>query len=453
MLLITILALFLGASFISCIHGQSSPATTPTRLCFASVEGQGLYVVGGDSLNLTVSWNTSAPVHSVSIPIYGDQTSCAVFNDGKDLFAMKGDVGCTFNLESGPWIEASNSNFMSIRSTTATTDPESGIIYVPNNVEDLSGKRVIFSFDMKTKNYNTTAMSSLINAQDMAVPIAWSPSLRGIVFLQSSNRHVHVHIFTPNKVSESSSGWDMWNTTGEADWGDIPSCFVSAYGGSKMALFSHHNAKSAVYLLDLATLKWTKGSSIPALTSAACAVSEDQFILWSDSIRSPSVFVYNMKTDAWVTDYIAPSPRTPTSTPTHDTVPNPSDASFTGEKPHVIVAIAVGVLLAISATIIFAYLRVTKQMRAADDNGIAPHSSERQRWYRSELFNCLFQSSAGRRRLPKHPQAVMDDQAGKRNVQEGAVEIEQLLQDPHTVTENEITVEYKVEVKIDEHHT
>jgi hypothetical protein len=375
-----------------------------------------------------------------------------MFSDGKGLFAMASGMGFTYSLTSNTWANMSNSNFMGIRSVTATTDPESGIIYVLNNAADFSGTRAIFSFDIKTKDYNTTSISSSIDI-DMAAPITWSSSLKSILFLQcghSDNRGLH--IYTPSKARELSNGWDMRVTTGETDWKDVPSCLVSAYGGSKIALFSRRDTQSAVYVLDLATLRWKKGPSIPVLTFATCAVSGDQFILWSgystsnDSISNKTI-VYDMKNESWVLNYIVPSPSSPgrialpsTTPSTQDTVPNPGDTSSTGEKPHVIVAIAIGVLLAISAALVFTYLRVTKRMKAdgqnADDNERAPGSHERQRLHESGLFNWPLQGSAGRRRLLKHPHAVMDENTERRNVQEGAVEVELPLQHPHTMTDS-----------------
>ncbi|KAK3805917.1 MAG: hypothetical protein J3Q66DRAFT_407468 [Benniella sp.] len=213
---------------------------------------------------------------------------------------------------------------MDIRSATATTDPESGIIYVFNNAADFSGTRTRFSFEIKTKDYNATGTSSSIDI-DMVAPITWSSSLKSILFLQSGRSNNRgLYIYTSSKARERSNGWDM--------------------------------------------------------------VSGDQFILWSgystsnDSISNRTI-IYDMKNESWVLIYTVPSPSSPgcialppTTPSTQDTVRNPGDTSSTGEKPHVTVAIAIGVLLVISATIVLAYLRVTKQMKAADDNGIAPHS-------------------------------------------------------------------------------
>ncbi|KAF9365786.1 hypothetical protein BGX34_008246 [Mortierella sp. NVP85] len=236
-----------------------------------------------------------------------------MFDDGKGLFAMASGMGFTYNLTSDIWIEVSNSNFASMRSTTATSDLESGIIYVPNNFPDFSGMRVMYSFDMNTKKYNTTTMYSDTGAVETS-PIAWSAFLQSILFLPSDEPILHV--FTPSKAGTSSGGWDSLNTTGENDWIDIPTCFVSAYGGSKMVVFSGKDTQSAVYILDVATLVWKKGPSIPKLTFAACAVSGDQFILWSGHTTNSTgqheisnrTLLYSMKTETWVSDYTPPPP-------------------------------------------------------------------------------------------------------------------------------------------------
>jgi len=452
MLLVTILTFLFSSSFVPSVHAQDFQPIPSTSTCFASIEGQGLYIVGGRSesaasltqafvLSLSVSWSTSNPaIHQLKDSPDGSYlTSCTMFNDGKGLFAMASGMGFTYNLTSDNWIEVSNSNFASMRSTTATSDLESGIIYVPNNFPDFSGMRVMYSFDMNTKKYNTITMYSDTGAVQTS-PIAWSAFLQSILFLPSDDPILRT--FTPSKAGTPSGGWNSLNTTGENDWIDIPTCFVSAYGGSKMALFSGKDTQSAVYILDVATLVWRKGPSIPKLTFAACAVSGDQFILWSGHTTNSTgqheisnrTLLYSMKTETWVSDYTPPPPTV--RTPARDPAWGSDDMSSQDKKVHGIIIIIIGVLLPVSATVISVCIGVTKQPkttnRGGGGDGIPPNSHEEQKWYKSGPFRWLSQRSPGKQQPTKHPHAIVVDPAGKRNVQEGAVEVEQPLQHPHT---------------------
>ncbi|KAI8359555.1 hypothetical protein B0O80DRAFT_440532 [Mortierella sp. GBAus27b] len=100
-----------------------------------------------------------------------------------------------------------------------------------------------------------------------------------------------------------------------------------------MLLFAGDDKTSAVYTLDVTTLAWKKGASIPSSVGSACAVSGDQFISWGGGVNDDTIFnktlVYNLKTDTWTTSYFATSPPSPSSTTTAPQTSTQQDTSIT----------------------------------------------------------------------------------------------------------------------------
>ncbi|KAF9365796.1 hypothetical protein BGX34_008256 [Mortierella sp. NVP85] len=161
-------------------------------------------------------------------------------------------------------------------------------------------------------------------------------------------------------------------------------CVASAYGGSKVILLGTTGSdfdKSNIYILDVATLKWTKGPSTPVFSGNACAVTGDQFIIWGGEAanleKSDKTLIYNIKTKKWVTNFITPprptttsptSQPSPTSTqrvPVGTTAPSPSNMSSSDYKAVTIIIIATGALMTVILTTISVYIGLTKRLNAS----------------------------------------------------------------------------------------
>ncbi|KAF9128427.1 hypothetical protein BGW39_005051 [Mortierella sp. 14UC] len=110
------------------------------------------------------------------------------------------------------------------------------------------------------------------------------------------------------------------------DSGDIPSarvyhCMVEAYNGTKMILFGGFDqsgrALDDIYILDVSSLKWTKGTPggpTVARGCASCAVTNDYFVVWGGAVPALAsstvtvvsqnvTLVYNLVTNQWVDEY------------------------------------------------------------------------------------------------------------------------------------------------------
>lgn len=101
--------------------------------------------------------------------------------------------------------------------------------------------------------------------------------------------------------------------------GDVPSprygaCFTPVAGGRSMVVFGGDTAENVtlrdIYVLDVATWKWTRGPDAPledARAGAACAISNDMFVAFAGYVRNPYfnnnprlLIVYSLTTNSWV---------------------------------------------------------------------------------------------------------------------------------------------------------
>ncbi|KAF9997340.1 Acyl-CoA-binding domain-containing protein 5, partial [Entomortierella chlamydospora] len=157
----------------------------------------------------------------------------------------------------------------------------------------------------------------------------WAPTLNSML------------VFGGNIDGEGTSQNSLYAYNTAAGWstppvsGDIPpprtlACLVPAYSGTKMILYGGFASSTTntsgpplndIYVLDVATYTWTKGSSSSAgRAGSACAVSGDYLIVWGgyNILASSSLtMVYDIKTDSWITSYapppFRPSPRPPST--------------------------------------------------------------------------------------------------------------------------------------------
>ncbi|KAK3829091.1 MAG: hypothetical protein J3Q66DRAFT_410599 [Benniella sp.] len=457
--------------FSPSVHAQKFRPFPSSEPCYAFTEGQGLYILGGTGpgnldirqsfmLDLSVSWNTSDPVFkNLTNAPNVEEGACTMTNNGEGLFVMEGQVGYIYNVKSESWATLNDNGFS--YTTAAATDPETGFIYLPGGGEDFKGRPMLLSLDLKTKTINKT-----LDANGDAGSCGWNAYLRSMVFSDDTNT---LKLFTPSKVSKSSTGWGELRTGPlqniDLNW----NCGVSMQGGTKMVFHGYHTDNPGmtyvVYVLDVVKRTWKKGPSAPRVIYSACAATGDQFIMWGGKIgtqekASNTTFIYNIKTEKWTTSYIAPPSRSTTTMTTDPSLPsqtsNPKDASSSDKHLVVIIVAVIGSLLAIILGLIFRYHRQTRRLNhdgpktspsgsSTDLLDIREHSvgSSRRRDPSESGSNSgvhvpgvpgrLHQGSLGARELSEHPHAILEDPTARRNLQEGALEVQLLSHHPHAM--------------------
>ncbi|KAK3815049.1 MAG: hypothetical protein J3Q66DRAFT_370400 [Benniella sp.] len=494
-ILLLLIPIFLSnESHSPSVHAQSFRPSPAYGYCYCSsfVEGEGLYIIGGSGgegtnttfttqtfmLDLSVSWNTSDPVFKeLDSPRVEEEWRCSMANSGDELLVLSKGTGYLYNVKSASWTTFHNTSFP-IRHPVLATDPETGIIYLPESYGDFSGENdILLAIDIKTRTINTT-LNPIIDFDTYGYA-AWSALLKSMLVFPIGG--YDAYIFTPSKINTNKAkrGWDYFRTInpklgpgkGVYTW----TCAVSAYGGSKMVLFGIDwfapNLQSAIIIFDVVKRTWKK-TGAANFWSTACAVTDDQFIVWgggyekqSRPILTNSTRVFNMRTEKWVTSYIAPPRPTTTATTTSFTsqlLPTPTqyinsdrnDAHSSDKQLATMIAIITSVLIAIILTVIVVYLRKSKRSKvttrstspdgaSSESPGLGPNPTgmsstphTRREWYMSNLLSWLYQGPSGIRPPLEHPHAIVEE---KRNVQEGAVEVEFPAQHPHATVEQEFT--------------
>ncbi|KAK3815156.1 MAG: hypothetical protein J3Q66DRAFT_370496 [Benniella sp.] len=474
--LLTLLTFLFNLPFSPSVQAQSFRPIPDSGRCSGFTEGQGLYIVGGHGtimnfttqtfmLDLSVSWNTSDPVFK---KIQGGpmttEIACTMTNNGEDLFVLSRGTGYIYNVKSDSWDVLQN-NMLPYTSyeqpPMLLADPATGFIYIYGYTVDFSGKKVLLSVDVRTKTVNASETA----ARDFTTTVvaAWSDHLKSMLIFPSG---LSPYTFTPSKIDKRKRGWAELQVPPQQDleegldWG----CVASAYGGTKMVfLGSSHIMKNnsiditkndVLYVFDVVKRTWKGAPATGYLGVGACAVTGDQFIVWGGSYRrtqTNETRVFNLKTEKWVTSYIAPPSSQRPQTPTPQ--PDLGD-TYSNEKKLVnIIIIAIGALLAIILTAISVYIGISKEMRIViqghinssstalfrgtfgrrDPSAISPDPHARHRWYSSSLLSWLYRGPNGVRPPPEHPHAVVELEM--RNVQEGAVEVQFPVQHPHATVD------------------
>jgi len=495
LLTLTSIFLFCVSSSPSVLAQKFRPAPDYGK-CAAFVEGQAFYLLGGEKqenfiLDLSVSWNTSDPAFKKleGGPKVGE-LGCTMTNNREDLFVISVGTGYIYNVRSNSWKVFHSASFELDTYDQIVSDPETGLIYIPYGGEDFrTGEQVMLSVDLRTNQVNSTLISNVIDT-DAPEHIIWSAYLKGMVVTFGVFSPV---VFTPSKATNSRKGWAQLDSSESKEMAkdvvESHPCAAPAYNDTKIIFLGRYlddksNLRTHVYTLDLVKRVWRKGpfAGSERMDLVSCAVSGDFFIAWGGQINekpSNRTLVFNMKTEKWVSRYIAPpsQPTTtaimtsytlqPSQTPTQR-IPNTTAALDTSdtspnEKKLVIIIVAVtGILLAIILGLIFRCHRRTRQpylngsstdsLDTKDDIntfGKEEHSMRsprrrdptesghaQRRWYMTGLLGRLHQGVYGARELSEHPHAIVEDPTARRNVQEGATEVELPMQHPHTTAEH-----------------
>ncbi|KAG0224270.1 hypothetical protein B0O80DRAFT_434768 [Mortierella sp. GBAus27b] len=387
------------------------------RHYYAYAEGRALYIGGGSpdgpsnlpltqafSIDLSVSWNASSPKYTALAdgPAV-ERAPSTITPDGKQWVVCLND-GCLANvIGTKEWVSLVKVPGTSFNIIGATTDPETGLMYIPN--EDTS----MVIVDVAGKTYKKDTMAPALMKSN-GFSVAWSASSKTMFYFGGTTGS-SVSIAKFNAYSYSpTSGWKDLTT---AMKGPIPgprmgACLVSAYGGTKMILFGGYTMDRVkiygeILIFDVATMTWTSGQ-VPSKKDqrgdAACAVSGDYFITWGGiggSLTSEAVTnstaVYNLKTNAWTTNYVAapiptttskatPSGGVSTSVPSASATPRSDQAqgsasdnsSESSNRTIIIVAAVLGVLvivLAIWAAVLFRNYRRRREPRNPSEDTLA----------------------------------------------------------------------------------
>ncbi|KAF9111123.1 hypothetical protein BGX27_005358 [Mortierella sp. AM989] len=321
-------------------------------------------------IDLSVSWSASEPVYK-SLPDgpMGSATG-ALSSDGKSLLTLVNETGSIYDLQSGGWSSVlTNTNIRIFNGLAATTNPETGVIYVPNGYKSLDSNSML-AINLETETVDNIAMHPSLESEYF-FSTAWSLEFKSMILIGGTTNDLFAY--------SPSMGWNDLTSIAQ---GDIPSqryspCLVPAFGGSKMVLFggihpSQNNTLNDIYLLDIPTMTWTRKPDTDLANgrgAAACSVSNGNFIAWGGtnilegtaSGPRDTLLVFDLISGTWTSEYNTSPDRLP-----KDTL-RPMDngtrlvAIFSGLCGVVVVLIAISVVM-------FCHYRTRNEKTSNSDN-------------------------------------------------------------------------------------
>ncbi|KAF9551854.1 hypothetical protein EC957_004177 [Mortierella hygrophila] len=420
-LLLLRLPLFLTTTTTTITHVQAQevppttgPAPTPTpppptgpynptplySVHSVFVEGGALYVHGGlpsvtgvssgqtFSLDLSVAWKTSQPAFKqLSTGIPSSSITSALLQDKDSWILINGKQFIFYTIGKDQW--NSPVTLTELNPTPgfpAVTDMSSGLVYFVNGfvVPGASTAAVgtipmMMMLKKSTIGYAFSSMgtSTEFSIVDSGYASCWS-TLRKSILLHGGLAGSPVAIYQKTlyefNTTTTTFAFATINDNGEIPTARSGHCMVEAYDGTKIVLFGGVDQTSAglsdIYILDVATLKWTAGKTGGAGVGrayAACAVTNDRFVAWGGATRINGDFVavaatnatvvYDFIQDKWITTFspirtnvTSPNPEPDPSTP----LTPPAGESSSSSKGALIGGIAGGVVvLAAIAVFIF----------------------------------------------------------------------------------------------------
>ncbi|KAF9432847.1 hypothetical protein BGZ76_010241 [Entomortierella beljakovae] len=346
-------------------------------------------------IDLTTSWNVDNPAYKL-LPFgpFGAIMSSFLSPNNQSWFVINNGVSFVFDIPTSKWSDGpKNSLFSQNPGQGTASDPESGMTYVPvaDSVPTAAGSTKLLMMHITQVSIDSVSVQPfqtfIVNFM-----IAWSSALKSVLVIGGSPAF---GVPGANNVTTTfTPASNTWGTIDLSTSATLPvprtgSCFLPAYGGTKMILFGgvtrvgQFAALSDIFILDTATKRWIQGASAPDIErrqGSSCGFSNDQLIVWGGwdenyNIKKNATLIYNFKTNAWQTGYTAPAslPSPSTTKPGGSDQPNESSSSPPGVsetgtptkgKPSigVIIGPIVGILVIVIVVVVF-MLRVRKRRK------------------------------------------------------------------------------------------
>jgi len=349
----TISVLFSLSSHLS-VHAQTFQPFLTVQPANAFVDGKALYVLGGGTkegalteqtfmIDLSVSWNTTSPAYK-KLPNVASSNwiPSAMSADGQKWFVFVNSIGYVYDTVGGLWTRAfqePGANVAGFFGRAATTDPATGLIYIPYGYLKPDGTWGMMIVDLTNNTYSAGNDMNFVAPDDNTYSVTWIPALKSLLYAYENA----MYLYNP------TDGWRSFN--GPAGFrAQEGFCLVTSSSGSKVVLFGGYSLSlnatiGDMFILDVPTLTWKKGTSSPPRDVRryhACALSNDQLIVWGGDTGNwlfilPAehlTTVYDLKTDKWVTNYVAPTAPAITSKPSGNMPPSTTGTPSPSSTPN-----------------------------------------------------------------------------------------------------------------------
>ncbi|KAG0271229.1 Acyl-CoA-binding domain-containing protein 5 [Linnemannia exigua] len=344
------------------------------------------------SLDLTQpSWNTTSPPWKALSVGAGNSSSAptdyglamAVSKDDTQLLDWAKRIGVsTYDIRTGTWNGTGTANGprTGFFGYTAATDPDTDLVYIPSGTANLT-RMLVYDFTTRSTSSAPMPPPAMLKMSVGMYAWAWNSVRRTMMLHGGANYSNFSDPFgNPNlmEFNPSTSTWGLLTTQGQQPPALTGHCMVSALGGSKMVLYggslidSGSTLQGDVYLLDIATLTWTKGpvpNSSQLRRDMACTAAGSNFVVWgglSLNRQYMSMAVFDLRTNEWTTQFVLdtppPSSTTKPANPMQESTSDDNTAqhSESTKNKSIIIGISTSVGILIAAGFIWFCIRRRK---------------------------------------------------------------------------------------------
>ncbi|KAF9982086.1 Acyl-CoA-binding domain-containing protein 5 [Mortierella antarctica] len=334
------------------------------------------------SLDLTKNWTSSSPPWKQLTPastmtgpkVWGH--SMVISKSSVVIWSNQAAQGVfTFSLPDRTWGAPVGLpiGFSTMFKLKAALDPGTSLVYVPYGMGTGENMAV---YSSNTRSYLPSAPMTpavVIAPGSYGYSSVWSTQ-RNSVLVYGGRTAVASANTLLAEYSPIQKTWLRVETTGELPGELSGHCMVPAYNGTKMIVFGGNHftrgVQGSIYILDLKSLSWSKGAEAEPnhrRSDMACTASGDNFVAWGGETAGSNVntfgtpIVYNLKTNAWTTEYLILPESVPGSTP------SPSPGSTPPSTTKGINGAGIGGGVAVAVILILAALFVYKRHRSRKD--------------------------------------------------------------------------------------
>ncbi|KAF9335063.1 hypothetical protein BG006_000928 [Podila minutissima] len=297
------------------------------------------------SIDLTTSWNITDPKYTkMKDGIYDYKFPNALMKDGVSWFAISNQNYYIYDLKTGDVTQKGPlANLNNVTGIRAAMEPTSGDMILPNGYNSTLNIASSMWFSPSESKVDSIPPYSG-TAGLLEYGIVWSESAKAFFifggFVKSPFGSYGTVTSTFLKYDPTAKAWTDINSAGGPS-ARRAHCMVTANKGATLIVFGGTGqsdslpAMGDIYLYDVLTSTWKRGfdsNSKASRAAHACAVTGDYLIAHggygiaqTSSPLSEMTSVYNMKSQAWESQYIAPG-----SSGGPDTRESPSSASGKG---------------------------------------------------------------------------------------------------------------------------
>ncbi|KAF9577257.1 hypothetical protein BGW38_007655 [Lunasporangiospora selenospora] len=323
-----------------------------TWICASAFEeGKAFYIKGGlstrnreagqaqmFSIDLSFPWETSSvPYKEIEGSGPDKLTSATLTKDSKKLVFFGETISKEYDIERGTWrdIPAIVDDYYH-RAWSRAMNPSTGKIYAIDGYNPYFQDFLplqMHEYDPSNGAVQTILMTPSFDRPFTDVQALWNPLTDKLAMFVKEAFKPRYEFF---RTWDQIIGWSETITKGAPPFDRINGCIEQAYNGTKLILFGGFvpgRYLDDIYIFDIATATWTQGTSAGAgngRLGAACAVANDLFITWGGrtmegELSSDPILIYNLKTDAWQTNYTPFRTPDPIESETTTTFPSPTE--------------------------------------------------------------------------------------------------------------------------------